>query len=149
MKQRTPLLGEYVRGVGTLVLVDVIPPPPPPPPKTVYIFAAITAHCEVRRKGRKLDEFNSVWDFYGLAHSVEDSIRVAQNYCRDEEVTPQSDIEVVVVKETSFAARYQLPGENFYDKEFFQFDGENDYPELRRFPVPEMVKEVVWSSRAP
>lgn len=142
---RLPVIGEFVRGCGELVSVEVIPPPPAPPPETDYIFKEISARAEVRlrKSGRVLDVLETHNDHYGKATSVESIIELAQKYARANEISAESDIEVVAIRiETHFRAR-PLNKEGFYARDFFAF---RPLDRGSSWNVPPATEEVVWSS---
>lgn len=141
MEKRLPNIGEYVRGVGTLVSIEDYTPPPPPLIKH-YIFEEITARCEVRLNGETLNKFNSVWDFYGKAWSVEDAIKTAREYAKRQKLGPKSDIEVVAIKEIHQVKKQPRMDVNSYDPQFINFERIYDSS------LPGPVEEVVWSSKA-
>lgn len=142
---RLPVVGEFVRTVGTLVRIEVVTPPPPPP-ETDYIFEKIEARCELRlRDGTELKKLQTLNDFYGLETSVETAIEEMEAYAQKHNIGPDSDIEVVVVKVTSQCRAQPIYDQkNFYDKEFMDF---NALPLGSKRGVAEPVEEVVWSSR--
>src|SRR5262245_53853121 len=143
---RLPLVGEFVRGQGTLFAVEVIPPPPQPPPTTDYIFETIHAHWELRLHGNVVKRGETHNDHYGLGTSVVSIIRAAKKYASDNEITPTSDLEVVAIQEVSYHRRRVVPGENFYNREFAKFDHLERGSEWN---VPETVETIVWSSKWP
>lgn len=144
INQRIPEVGEYVRGVGTLVKTEEVPPPPQPPPEVDYIFEEITAHCELRLNGKKISEFESLWDAYGKESSVQSAIEAAKEYAKKNGIGAKSDLEVVAVKECDFARKRPNDKENFYDKNFKSFDSKE---RGARWDVPAKIITVVWSSK--
>lgn len=118
--RRIPKVDEYVRLVGTLLEIKVIPPPPPPPPQTVYWFEDTTAHYEARGNGHVMltgSEFNN---FYGRGDCVKSAI---QDAVEAMEVYDVPGVEFVVVETTTKAGyRVAALGDNLYAKEFVQLE---------------------------
>ena len=144
---RIPEVGEYVRGAGKLIAV-VDSRPVPPPPKD-YIFQSICARFEVRRRGKVLDTGSTYNDFYGLETSVAAAIESAKEYVASEEIAPDSELEVVVVRVVEYGRMRpnmrDVDG-SVYDRRFRTFD----YVQPGcKWDVPEDVETDVWSSRSP
>lgn len=141
---RLPEIGEFVRGVGRLVSV-VEPMPLQPPPKD-WIFEDVSARGELRRNGKVLKEFNTYSDFYGLGTSITEAIKEAEEYVAEEGITPESGLEVVVVKIISYARHRPQGGPgnaNVYDAKFVNFKSLDNGA---CWDVPEEVETDVWSS---
>lgn len=143
---RIPGVGDFVRGVGRLVAVQVIPPPPAPPPETDYIFEEITARVELRRQGKRLNSLGTFNDFYGLETSVSEAIKEAMAWCANNAVGPNSELEVVVLR-IAAQRRFRLDAEksdNFYDRRFKSFQNLDRGDTLG---VPEPEETLAWTSR--
>lgn len=143
---RLPQIGEYVRGHGTLVSIEIVPPPPQPPPREDYIFQEITARAEVRFGREVLKSLGTYNDHYGLETSIRAARETAEGYAKVHGIPPDGQLEVVVVRVAShFRARPENK-EAFYDRKFFAFE-----PLRTRYDsgVPPETEEVVWSSAWP
>jgi hypothetical protein len=142
-KARIPKVGEYVRSVGTLILIEQPPTPPVVIPPPYYVFEEITARIELRRKGKIIKELYELNDFYGLESSVTTAIKEAQEYAKDNDITPDSEMEVVVVRIAERKRRLIKDDKNFYDGTFRGFDylrnGDSSYSEA--------IETDVWISR--
>lgn len=141
---REPKVGEYVRGVGTLIAVQEVPPPPPPKPETDYIFEEIGATTEIRLNGNMLTSGASYTDFYGKGTSVETAIEEARDYADRNGITADSDIEVVAIKKVEQARKRSTNKKCFYAKEFL------NYEHISRgydHDLPEKSEEIIWSSK--
>ena len=139
---KIPKIGEYLRGHGKLVSVDTVQPPPPKP-HDEYIFEAIDAKCEVRLNGNTFKNLYTLWDFYGLETSITSAIEEMIAYCKNNNITGQSELEVVVVKVKSQHRKILSDEESFYAKGFADFIIA-DIPNLN---LPEPIEEIVWSSK--
>ena len=140
---RIPEEGEFVRGQGTLVGIEIIPPEPVPP-QTDYIFEQIEARCELRLHGEVIQDIQTLNDFYGLETSVETAIAEMKAYAERKQIGSSSDVEVVVFR---VATQYRLSkkaGKNFYDETFFDFV---PLASGSRRGLPEPDEKVVWSSK--
>ena len=139
---RLPKPGEFVRGVGTLREVMIIPPPPQPPPKTVYIFEYTTAESRLLLNGEVVRTFATYNDHNGKETSVQAAIEDAEKYVRRHNLNTDSDLEVIVVRMVHRSERALAPrtAENFYD---------NTYVALQPSCVwdEDETEEVVWSSK--
>lgn len=143
---RLPQVGEYVRHHGTLVAIEEVTPPPLPPPTGEYIFEEIVARWEVRLHGNWMRDGNYITDFYGKGTSVEEAVREAKSWAATQGITPQSDLEVVVIKTVSHFRALPKQQENFYDRTFLDFEPLS-YGS-RRGVIPE-VETIEWSSKTP
>ena len=143
---RLPEVGEFVRGEGTLIAVEVVPPPPQPPPKTDYIFEQITARTEFRLQGKTLREGETWTDFYGLGTSVNSAIESAKKLAAHFNLGPESNTEVAAVKIVSYYRARPNREEGFYAREFVGFERIKRGAESG---VPEETETVVWSSAWP
>ena len=138
---KLPKVGEYVRGVGTLVEIDT---PPPPPPQKDYIFEESTARIEVRRNGLVMNTHGTRWDYYGLGTSVETAIHDAKKLAKDEGYTPQSECALVVVKIVSYIRKRPGAQENSDDPKYREFKA---LDHGCRLDLPPDSESVVWSSK--
>lgn len=143
---RLPVIGEYVRHHGTLIAIEEVPKPPQPPPEREYIFSEISAHWEVRLNSNKLKDGNSLNDFYGKGTSVEGATEEAKSWAERNSITPESDLEVVVIKTVSNFRALLASKENFYDPSFVDFEPLRNGS--RRGVMPDVVT-VEWSSKHP
>jgi hypothetical protein len=139
---RLPNVGEFVRGTGTLV--KIVEPPPPPPPPAEYIFEKVSARYEMRRNGEVLTVGNSLWDFAGLSSCIEAAIAEARKWAATKGITAASEVEVVVVKETSYYRATPAREASLYDKDFLSFTLGNNCT----WDVPRKREEDVWSTHS-
>ena len=141
---RLPEINEYVRGSGILVAVEDVTPDPPPPVTKVYIFQEIAASIRLLLNGEMVKDFTTFNDFYGKETSISSAIEEAKKYVRKYKIGPTSDAEIIVVRVVSHVKKTMTRKENFYDKEFFDFE---PLPSGNRWNVPPDTEEIVWSSR--
>ena len=135
---RMPKVGDVVMQHGTLVAIEDVTPKPPPP-QTDYIFETMNARVEVRRRGKALDTLNT-WTEASYA------IEAAKRYAEREEITSESEVEVVVVQETSYYRARPRHSDYPIDKTF----GDFAYKESgSKWNVPPSREEIVWSTRTP
>ena len=139
----TPKIDDYVRCHGVLIAVHEFTPPPPPPVK-VFVFEEQEARCELRLNGNLLKELQTLDDFYGLGTAVKTAVSEMTEYARREGIDADSALEVVVVKTQNQLKTQALDKENFYDKQYCDFDHTSIFPELL---LAEMIETVVWSSK--
>ena len=142
---KIPKVGEYVRHIGKLIAVNVVPPPPPTEPEREYIFEEIEARCELRLNGEVIKGLATLSDFYGLETSVSEAIKEMKVYANKRNITKDSDLEVVVVKIVHQYRKQPLNRENFWNKEYRDFDTFGDYRTTKGLPEP--IETVVWSSK--
>lgn len=143
---RLPLPGEFVRGVGTLVAVVPAREQTKPPPAGDFLFRDVTARGEIRRRGKPLDSLGTNSDIFGLGTSVTSRIEEMRAYCAENEVNPDSEIEVVVVRILEYRRMRPDENKNLYAREFRSFK----YLDLgSALAVPPDEEMVVWSSREP
>lgn len=138
---RLPEVGEFVKGVGRLVGVEIIPPPPQPPPTTAFIFEEYGARVDLGRNGKKLDTLIGL-DYSGSPDgAVAEARAFASRWCRDNDVTATSEVVVIVPAPRRFAEVHGR--ENFYAREFSAFEA------LARSTsgLPDPVETAVWTSR--
>jgi hypothetical protein len=148
---RKPIVGEFVRGIGTLVEIQEVPPPPPPPPRIDYVFETRCARTELRVKGRLIKELQTLNDHYGLGTGLETSIEEAKAKIADYGATPDSDIELVVI-EVRERYRKRLGDNrdpNFYDRSFVRLEDLAGGIWESRKDLPEPVETLVWTSKRP
>lgn len=139
---RIPEIGEFVRGAGTLVRLAA--PQPTPTPPTEYVFERVGARWEVRHKGDVLTKGSSFWDFGGLESSIDAAIDDAREYATLKGITAASELEVVVVKETSCYRARASRDASVYDSRFIHFTSTANC----KWDVPEDVEVDVWSTRS-
>jgi hypothetical protein len=142
---KIPVIGEYVRNVGKLLKVEVIPPPPQPPPKTYYIFEDVEARCELRHNGETIKTMQTLCDFYGIGTGESTAIEEMKDYAKNHAITKDSDLEVVVIRVVRQIRKEIVDGTNYCAKEYYNFDYVNVYPHQR--DIPEPTETVVWSSK--
>jgi len=139
-KPRLPDVGEYVRMHGILIDVKTVNPPVPKPIKE-YIFEECSARQELRFKdGEVLQTLGTYNNFYGLGTAVKSSIKELKAYSKKKGFDKNSNVEAVVVKEIRQYPATPNAKENYYNKEFVDFDHQL-YSDLKN-------KEIdVWSSK--
>jgi hypothetical protein len=144
-KPRLPEIGEWVKMQGTLVRIDIVPPPSQPPPETVYIFEREDARIDLLLKGKVLKQLVEYNEFYGQGTAVKSCIEEAKEFCRVNNIGPDSDIEVVVMRETDLIGRKVDEGKQptCYAPGIVPFKNETFYAHGSR------REEVVWTSRNP
>ena len=145
-KPRLPVVGEFVRSVGRLVGIQTIDPPPQPPPQKDYIFEDVSARCEMRLNGERINLINTLNDFFGVDSGIKSAINEMVEYCEDKKIGPESDIEVVVVK---VVCRYRARPcadvlKIFNNKNYRNF---NFLKAGACWDLPEDVETIVWSSK--
>lgn len=140
---RLPVKNEFVRHHGTLICIEDYTPPPSPPEKD-FIFEKQEARCELRMNGRQLKELQTLNDFYGLGTAVNNAIEEMKEYTANNNISKDSDLEVVVVKVVSQFRAKPTDKENFYDKQYCDFDRTH-----RRGTgaLPDPVETIAWSSK--
>jgi hypothetical protein len=62
---KIPKIGEYVRGLGTLLAIEKNEPKPVKPPPEEYIFQEINSQIEILVGEVVVKPGNVFWDFYG------------------------------------------------------------------------------------
>lgn len=137
-KPRDPVVGEYVRMVGTLVAVEDVTPPPPPK-EADYIFEDTEARVDVLANGHKIDEGPTLNNFYGQGTCVDTAIKEAKRLSKKH----GPGVEVRVVKVTARVRMRKARGENFYAPQFARFESK---PHGAKWDLPEPTEEVVWTS---
>lgn len=141
---RLPEIGEFVRGVGTLIEFHQ-PERPPTPPKD-WIFEVLHGRAELWHGDEKIDDLFTYWDHKGLGSSFKSAIEDAKEYAVNKDIGPDSPLEVKVFKEIHRRRINPIIKDpafnyNFYDRAFFPFEEcGSDISE---------VDELVWSSRKP
>jgi hypothetical protein len=117
--------GDFVRGVGRLIMIEIVPPPPQPPPKTHYVFEEIKARTEIRLGQEVIKEIQTLNDFYGEGTAVETSIEEAKDMAKKLGIGPKSELEIVVVEvreqKRSLLETDPLIKNSFYDKAYRAF----------------------------
>jgi hypothetical protein len=140
-KPRLPVIGEFVRGVGTLHAIEQ---PPPSHPPLEYIFAEISARKEMRRRGHLIRKLDTLNDFYGRGTSVEMAIQEMKKLAELEEITADSEVELVVVRVVSYFRAHPDSSKNVYDKRFVNME---TLPHGSQWNVPDDEEAEVWSSQ--
>jgi hypothetical protein len=141
---KIPVIGEYVRNIGTLVKIETIQPPTPAPYKE-YIFEEIEARCELRRYDEQLDKIEELNDFYGKETSIKTAIKDMIEYCKIHRITKDSEVEVIVVKVARQYRATPTGKVEFWDKKFADFKPLDNYQSERDLPEP--IETIVWSSK--
>lgn len=119
---RLPSEGEFVRSHGVLLSIKKTQPPIPKP-IIEYIFEELSARKELRYKdGSVLKELETLNDFYGRGTGEQTAINELEEYCKNKGIDGNSDIEAFVVREIDHIAKKPLNRENFYNKEFYDFE---------------------------
>lgn len=137
---RLPIVGEHVRGLGTLMEIRDVTPPPPPKAEQ-YVFQDTHAYAEGRLNGKVLatgPTFNSI---NGPGTDVEAAKEAARRQAAV--IGPSDEIAFVVVQETfqSPVAAARL-GAHFYDKTYRLLERPN-----RPCSVPDPCTKDVWEYR--
>lgn len=141
---KIPEVGEFVRNIGKLIKVETIQPPPPPP-YTDYIFEEEEARCELRYNGETIKHITTLNDFYGLGAGVTTAITEMKNYCRNHNIHPYNDLEVVVIKIIRQYRANKLDKGAFYSEGYYDFETKGEYSSQRGLPEP--TEEIIWSSK--
>lgn len=137
---RTPNIGEYVRGTGTLIEIQDGKPPPPPP--KVYIFEVFEAETDLYLHDRKIQNLSSIWDFHGLKRSISEAIKEAKEYCKKYGVDGNSESEVRVTQILSKRRCHQTDEKNYYVEEFKTYK-----PIGSGSGGGDPVRTIVWTSK--
>ena len=140
---RLPNVGEFVRGVGKLVSIEV---PPPEPPKKHYVFEEIHARCELLLGDEVIKDLGELNDHYGLETGVSTAIKDMEKYAKDHNINEDSVLEVRVVRVVSQCRKHPVNRGNFYAKEFPDFES-LEYGSLSGLPDP--IETVAWSTKMP
>lgn len=74
-----PKIGDYLRGSGRLIKVEVIPPKPVEP-RVDYIFEDIESRCELRHHGKSIKHIETLSDFYGIGTGEKTAIENMEHY---------------------------------------------------------------------
>lgn len=143
MEKKTPSVGQYVRGIGTLV--DVLDVTPVPPPKQLeYVFEEVTARMEIWIGGWKVKDHGTLWDAFGYESSVKGAINEAQAFAVARGWNKDSQAEIRVVRIAERRRKTKVNSDNYYQKEFENFESKS-IGCCWEMPKPE--EKVVWSSR--
>lgn len=127
---RLPKIGEFVKGLGTVVEIrDVTPPPPPPPKAEHYVFSAAVYYCELRANGKCIVNY--------ATHPDKEFIKKAARR-HAEEVGP-SDMVFVVVQSTRHEIKAAGRGRHHEDVEFCRFGDPKGH-----HTVPNDIDKDVW-----
>jgi len=141
---KIPQVGEFVRHIGKLVVIETVQPPPPPKPEKDYIFEEIEARCELRLNGEIIKHLETLNDFYGLGTSVESAIKAMKEYADKRHINKNSDVEVVVMRRVYQVRKRPITRRNFYSDEYFDFEAIERGATLN---LPKPVETVVWTSK--
>ena len=136
VKPRLPEIGESIRLCGKLVKIQDVTPPVTQ--VLDYVFEETSATVWAKVNGQLLKEFAMFNDFYGSARTlaIVEAKRIAATY--------GDAIEVVVIEKRQLIRKRPTNRENFYAKEFVEFETINHGC---RWDLPDDVEEQVWSSR--
>lgn len=135
-KPRLPVIGESIRLCGRLVEVQDVTPPV----TTVldYVFEEVTATVCVKANGLRITEGSTFNDFDGSARdsAIVEAKRIAAAY--------GDGVEVVVIEKTQLVRKRPTGRENFYARQFVDFESINHGC---RWNLPDDREEQVWSSK--
>jgi hypothetical protein len=141
---KIPVIGDYIRNIGTLVKIETIPPKPVEP-EVDYIFEDIEARCQLRFNGEIIKNLSDFNDFYGLGTGVKYAIKEMKAYAIQHKITKDSDLEVVVIKITRQYRARPTKRFEYWDKKFVDFAPLDNYQSTRGLPEP--IETLVWSSK--
>jgi len=151
---RLPEIGEFVPSVGICEGVVEIPTPPQPPPIKAYSFLDVAWEVVVRGGADHEKSIVGLSDFYRPGSGRDEALAEARAFCLAEEVRPDGQREVVVVKVTT--RRLRIPtrqtGTSWEDGCVYGGYKFRNFDECRAPHVPqdeELSREVAWSSRKP
>lgn len=140
-----PKVGEFVQRVGKLVLIEDVTPPQRP--VLDYIFESITARSELRLRGKTIDVRHSYCNWSESEEGVAAAIDEMKQYALDNQIGPDSDLELVVVRVAEQCRMRPNPRQ--------KWEVERCYGAFRALALgckcglPEPVETVAWSSRHP
>ena len=140
MAGKIPNIGEFVRGSGKLLAVETILPIPPEPHKE-YIFEEITARIELRLGHEVVKVLESLNDFYGLETSIKSAIEEAKEYADNRNLSNNSELAVIVIKQISQYRATLSNDENYYASKYASFKS------LGSTNLPQPIETIVWSSK--
>ena len=133
---KLPKVGDYVRMKGRLVSIDQPPAPPPPPP--VYVFEDVSASIEIHSlTGVKIDDRETFNEFHGEGTCVATATKEAEALA--EGLGP--GVVVVVRRVVEHTEMKPLNRENFYDKEYRDFEPVSTYGSYKT-----VSDKIVWRS---
>lgn len=142
---KIPALGEYVRGIGRLILVTQNERDG----GTDYIFEDVTAKYQVCLRGRVLSESETSWDFVGHLSSVESTYVDAVKRMQELQIKPREDNHVRIQmcrrlsrKRTKTAERDEY-ARNPYDHAYRHFE---EITSGFRWHLPDDQRSIVWDS---
>lgn len=138
-KQRLPKIGEHVRSKGTLVSIHDITPIQDP--VTGYVFESLEAEIKMRVNGLDVKSICTFNDFYGIKTCLESAVDEAKGWSK--KYGP--GVEIVVIKRTLYTCKSPMNRENFYNKDFFDFETAKDTFRIRD-QIPEDQEVEYWSS---
>jgi hypothetical protein len=93
-------VGQYVKRVGKLVRIEKITPKPLPYTLD-FIFEERLARVELRRNGKVIRDERTYGDYYGEGTGEESAIEAATEMANEQEITKESEVELVVVRVVS------------------------------------------------
>ena len=133
---RLPEIGDSIRLCGKLVEIQDVKPPVTQ--VLDYVFEETSATVWAKANGQLLKEFATFNDFYGSARTpaIVEAKKIAATY--------GDAIEVVVIEKRQLIRKRPTNRENFYAKEFVEFETLNHGC---RWDLPGDVEEQVWSSK--
>lgn len=143
-KLKIPEVGEYVRGIGRLILVTQNERDG----GTDYIFEDVTAKAQACLRGKVLSEFGESWDFIGHLSSVPATYDDAMGWMKKMEVKPLEANHVRVVMCRSLSRKRPKTGladeycRNFYNHQYRAFEQTSGC----RWRLPENQSITVWDS---
>ncbi len=148
---RYPEVGQFIKHIGKLIKVDVINPPPPPSYEE-FIFEEISAKIEVKRFGKLIEGLGEYSDWYGLEDSVKSAIEEAKEYCVENQIGKDSELEVVVTRVATYVRKSPTNKAEFWSREGYDDNkGWMDFKPCDNYrycrDVPEPIETVVWSSK--
>ncbi len=146
---RYPEVGQFIKHIGKLIKVEIINPPPPPSYEE-FIFEEITAKIEVNRFGKIIDKVASFTDWYGLEDSVESAIEEAKEYCKNNRITKDSELEVTVTRIATQIRKRPVGKAEFWSRE--GYDDNKGWMDFKstdnpKQNLPEPTETLVWSSK--
>jgi hypothetical protein len=138
---KMPLVGDFMRGIGVLKAVEIIPVEP----LKDYIFEDTEARCELRFGDEIIKRLETFSDWYGIGTGEETAIKEMKIYSKERGITRDSELEVVVIRVTTqFRARPTGRIDEYDNKGFMVFESINFGS---RRGVPNEKEEIIWSSK--
>lgn len=143
--KRIPEIGEYVRGIGTLIRKDNVEPKPTPPPEHEWVFEEVTAEVELLVCDVKVTSYCVFCDGGELNSSIDTAKHEAKKVAVNLKVKADGETEIRVVRIVEHCRKQPsdlMP--NYYQKDVLNFDP------LKwgcKRDMPDPVRTVVWSTR--